>query len=252
MEAQIKVVLLVASSLLWSCGSNDRDLKPTRRPEPDLDTRTNSVRGVGRLMRHGDDMSFVAWTGFDMIAYIPNYYRLDSAGIDFKSLLIPSGDTVTLGSVVDTATFRVMGLTEAERRGIRNPYYLDGRMNCYYVDVHHVYAYHGHPPFSFRLIGSREDMELLGGDYLKLGQEVYSMGRLILDADVKSFRTIDVSQLHRKTSWELTIGLDVHNSYSGPHVMSERSFDEVFNGAEDSLRRAYFGPAQDRTERRIH
>ena len=253
MEAQIKVVLLIVTSQLWACGSNDRELNSTRRLEPDpiLDARRTDVHGGGWLVRNGDDLNFIARTGFDMTAYIPNYYNMDSTGISFEGLLTPSDDTIRVSNVIDSLTFRYVGLKESEMRCIRNPYYLNGRMKSYYVDEDNLYGYHGHPPFSLRLIGRREDMELLGGDYVRVKNEVYSDGLRIASARAESFSTMDVSQLHRKIEWELTIGLDNHHMYWGPHVMSASSFDELFDGSADSLRHAYFGATDEATDRSI-
>ena len=250
MEAQIKVGLLVISTQLWACGSNDRELNSTRRLEPDpiLDGRQTDMQGGGRLIRNGDDISFVAWTGFDTTAYLPNYYSIDSTGIAFEGLLTPSDDTIRVSKMIDPSTFISVGLSETERRCIRNPYYMNGRMNSYYVDEDNLYGYHGHPPFSFRLIGRRVDMELLGGDYVRVMNDVYSDGLRIASAHAESFHTMDVPQLHRKIEWELTIGLDNHHMYWGPHVMSASSFDELFDGSADSLRRAYFGSSVEATD----
>lgn len=171
---------------------------------------------------------------------VPGYYSIDSTGVTFEGAITQSGDTIRLGSIVDASSFRVVGTTVDEKKSIRNPYHFDGRMNCYYMDAAHIYGYNGQPPFSFRVLGKASDLELMGGAFIRMGNEVFANGLLIPSADASSFHTMDAWQAHRKSEWSLTLGLDKDHMYWGQSVMSERSLYDALGYEEDSLKRIYF------------
>lgn len=194
---------------------------------------------IGQLITKNNEMTFEVRCVNGVISEINNYYKLKNHTIQFFAL-IKDADTIPITELLDKKTFKMLGLTRAERLKIRNPYFLDGRMNCYYMDKNYVFAYLDQSTPEFRIIGSSKDpLEFLGGNYLKVNDKIFSRGILLDSVDVKNFHTQDEPQFHFKSEWFLTIGLDNTYIYRDNKKMTKSDFNYFIDG-NDSLRKIYF------------
>jgi len=243
MENWNKLIIVFFHLHFLSCGISDGP-KEENHFAKDSDTRSITQRWTqfdGRLLRTDTSLQFKVVTGYAVHDHIPNYYQSDSSGVTFTSAITPNDDTVRLLSVIDTTSFRMVGSLPLDKLKIRNPAYFNGRMNNYYMDTNHFYSFIGHPPFSFKMLGRAIDAELLGGGFVRIGGYVYAQGSVLSGVDVEQFHTLDIAQLHKKTEWSLTIGLDnTHIYVSNSPITEERYSDLVGWIGPDSLRSIYF------------
>ena len=216
--------------LLFSCGSGGD------QTESIIDTREELEGPIGKIIVEKGSFIFEAPCLFAEKEGNKMYYTVNGRKIHFYSA-VDYEDTISLDKVIDTASFRFVGGLADEKNRIRNPYFFNGRMNCYYVDKNHFYAYLDKPSPEFIVLGQADDATLLGGNYVRLGKHIYSNGIALSGVDVSSFHTMDLFQ--DRTEWKRTIGLDKHHLYVNEEVLTEERFENLI-APNDSLKKIYF------------
>lgn len=157
----------------------------------------------------------------------------------FSHVTTTNNDRLLISKTIDSSSFHLLGLFEEEANKINNPFYLNGRMLAYYRDKKNIYAFINKDTPQFILLGRWEKTELLGGNYLRVENRIFSNGFVIPDADSSSFHTLKTWPAHLKTEWSFTIGLDKKHLYSDEKIMDIKMFNRFFYKS-DSLRQIYF------------
>ena len=110
-------------------------------------------------------------------------------------------------------------------------------MHCYYYDRENFYAYLDQESPQFLLLGKIDEVELLGGNYVRVDDRVFSQGIKMDSIDIGSFHTMEV--WIEGTEWSRTIGLDKDHIFINDKPITK----EVFNkriAPHDSLEKIYF------------
>ncbi len=228
----MKFSVFTAVLILFGCSQSTENLvKEEYNPLQDQ---------IGHIVLRGKKYFFEVPCLYSESKKEKDYFVVKNNIIHFEKVLnIELSDTVELERILDKSTFRMIGLTDNEKRKIRNPYYFEGRMNCYYADSKNFYTYLNNDNPQFLWIGLSKDFELLGGNYVKINNKIYSGGQLVDSADIESFHTMEIPQLHNKSEWSITIGLDAKHIYSNENIMDKKRFTKVVY-SNDSLKHIYF------------
>lgn len=231
MENKVKIVFGIFLVLIFSgcsCENEHEDLQDT----------SEVLEGqVGRIITQKDALVFEAPCLFAEQDEKKLYYSVNDRLIRFYSVIDLHGDTIALDKSIDTESFRFVGGLSSEKTKIRNPYFFNGRMNCYYLDKNYFYAYLDEPFPEFIILGRAKDMKLLGGNYVCIQDKIYSKGVALSGVDVSSFHTMEVFQ--EGSEWKRTIGLDNYSMYYNNEVLDESYFNRLI-APNDSLRKIYF------------
>ncbi len=159
--------------------------------------------------------------------------------VSFNKIQTDSSHFVDLALIIDTQSFRLLGIKKEEMDKIRNEYHQNGRMNAYYIDKKNVYAFVDKDIPEFNLLGSIKDLIILGGNYIQVGSKIYADGKLLKDVDVGTFKTMDLLPDDDRLQWYYTVGLDKSNIYYNEKKMSKADFIRIF-GDKTEIGEKYF------------
>jgi len=237
MENQKKIVytLFIILTLMGCMSEGKQTKKKTNKVAPK--TLSSLDKYVGKILVEQDDLYFQVRSIYCESGEVENYFTCRDNLVSFVSLIDLSGDTVKLNKYIDQNSFRVIGTDPKEKNSIRNPYYFDGRMNCYYVDKNYVYAFIDKTSPQFKLLGNARSLSLLGGNYIRVANRIYSKGIQITGVDPAKFHTMEV--FNEGSEWLRTIGLDDQSLYLNDQVLDKASFDKLI-APNDSLEKLYF------------
>lgn len=224
MENKIKIVILISFVFFFTCCTQQKNSE-----------LNNSEISFGLRQYFGK----VLCENENFIFEVPCIYCLDEKPIRFINVKTINNDTLYLRNVIDTSSFRLLGLDSFEKEKIRNRFYLDGRMLCYYRDKNNLYAFLDKENPEFLLLGLWKDVILLGGNYIRIKNRIYSKGLFIPHADLETFHTMDIPQFHNKSEWSVTVGLDKNHIYLDEKIMDKLCFNKIIF-SNDSLKNIYF------------
>lgn len=231
MENKVKIVFGIFLVLIFSGCSCENDHEV-------VENSPEGVEGqVGRIIIQEGAPVFEAPCLFAEQDEKKLYYSVNDRVIRFYSVVDHHGNTISLDKIIDAASFRFVGGLSSEKSRIRNPYFFNGRMNCYYLDKNYFYTYRDEPLPEFIILGRAKDVKLLGGNYVCIRDDIYSKGVTLSGVDVSSFHTMEVFQ--EGSEWKRTIGLDNNSMYYNNEVLDESDFNRLI-APNDSLRKIYF------------
>lgn len=237
MENQKKIVgFLVVILFLTSC-SNEPIRKKDKSNVDNENLSFSAERYLGRIKNKDSNLIFEVRSIVTPDSKVNGYFFIENNVAQFTHLINPYGDTLKVHETIDSLTFRVVGLSNEEKRKIRNPYFFDGRMRYYYYDNMNFYAYLDQDSPQFLLLGKKSEAELLGGHFVRVKNQIFVQGVRIDSADVSTFHTIDIFWTE-KTEWSRTIGLDNEHIYISEKILTKEGFDKLI--ANDSLKHIYF------------
>lgn len=236
MENKIKIIVFVAFIVLSCSRENNNSHQQQNTNDIQVENLESVYQGyfsngyIGKIVYQDEQMCFKV-----------KYSHCIKIGEEFitAKLTTIDGHIIDIKEIVDTTTFRIVGLSVEEKNSINNAYYLGGRMNCYYKDKNNLYAFLDNENPEYLILGSWKDVSLLGGNYLKIKHRIYSKGIHIPQADVATFHTLNIGQFHRKSEWSITVGLDENYIYFNEKIMDFKMFKDVI-GTNDSLKQIYF------------
>lgn len=235
MENQKKVTnFLLLLILLVSCSN-----EPHKKEDQVIDNDPLSAIKLylGSIENNGSERTFQVRSIFSTVTEVKGYFSIDDNVAQFQSLINQYGDTLEVHETIDSESFAIVGLSENEKRKIRNPYFFDGRMQCYYYDLANFYTYLDKESPQFLLLGKTNEAELLGGHYVQVVDQVFSQGIKMDSVDVSSFHTMEVWQ--EGTEWYRTIGLDKYHMYVNEKKLTKERFEKII-APNDSLKKIYF------------
>jgi hypothetical protein len=196
----------------------------------------STSRYIGRIVTKDSIRVFQVLSVFSNGQKRNDYFSVENNSVEFHRLINQNGDTLSVHEIIDHETFNVVGMTEAEKRLIRNHSCFGGNMNVYYYDQANFYAFLDREFPEFLLLGATDETYLLGGDYVRVGDKLFSAGVQMDSVDIKSFHTMEIWRGGDRFS---TIGLDNKHIYFNEDIMSETSFERII-APNDSLRKIYF------------
>ncbi|MFK7787789.1 MAG: hypothetical protein AB8B56_21890 [Crocinitomicaceae bacterium] len=237
MENQKKIVhLLLFSVLLVGC---------TNGPKKKVDSSKAPNQPIsaiemyeGHVENRDGKRVFLVRSINSEDSQVEEYCSIQKGTAQFTGCINPFGDTISIHEMIDSASFSVVGLKEDEKQKIRNPYFFDGRMHCYYFDDVNFFAYLDQDSPDFLLLGKKSETELLGGSFVRVADQIFVQGIKIDSADVNTFHTMEVFW-SEKTEWSRTIGLDKNHIYISEKPLTEERFYKLIT-PNDSLRNIYF------------
>lgn len=126
-----------------------------------------------------------------------------------------NGKLYPLSDVVDCKSFINIYDSEDSVARRNNEYYRINPIVNYFKDKKYLYFYvqQEKPPYDdfLTVMGKCNDYEVLGGEYLRVGDKIYSRGVEVAGADVASFHTIEV--LRKYSEWHAILGKDKNHIY---------------------------------------
>ncbi|WP_312342505.1 DKNYY domain-containing protein [Chryseobacterium binzhouense] len=144
----------------------------------------------------------------------------------FKTVKINDIETEIKNSI-DIETFALIPINIREKKEINNPYYLSNPFYNYFKDRNYIYIYRDDLPTpEFFQIGKANEYKILGGAYVKINKKIYWRGIEVLNADINSFKVINVQR--NKSEWQASIGMDEKHIYSGDKVMDYEEFSKHY------------------------
>lgn len=237
MENQKKIVGFLFFILFLMGCSNTPIEKKDKSTVDDENLSFSIERYLGRIKNKGSKRIFEVRSIIAPDSKVNGYFSIEDNVAQFTHLINPYGDTLKVHDTIDSLTFRVVGLSIEEKWKIRNPYFFDGRMRCYYYDKTNFYAYLDLDSSEFLLLGKKSDAELLGGHYVRVGNRIFAQGVQIDSADLGTFHTMEVWM--EGTEWNRTIGLDNYHIYVNDKILTEKRFEKLI-APNDSLKSIYF------------
>lgn len=156
-----------------------------------------------------------------------NFY-IKNDSIFFKSVTTSKNIQVENKNIIDIKTFVPIPLNEAEKGKINNSYYINNPFYNYFRDKNYIYIYSEENFLSptFLQIEKPNNYELLGGAYIRINDKIYWRGLEVLNADISSFKVINVQR--NKSEWEASIGTDQKHIYSGDKIMIYQEFSKNY------------------------
>ena len=126
-----------------------------------------------------------------------------------------NGKLYPLSDVVDCKSFINIYDSEDSVARRNNEYYRINPIVNYFKDKNYLYFYieQEKPPYDdfLTVMGKCDDYEVLGGEYLRVGDKIYSRGVEVAGADLASFHTIEV--LRKYSEWQAILGKDKNHIY---------------------------------------
>ena len=120
-----------------------------------------------------------------------------------------------VSEVVDCKSFINIFDSEDSVARRNNEYYRINPIVNYFKDKNYLYFYieQEKPPYDdfLTVMGKCDDYEVLGGEYLQVGDKIYSRGVEVAGADLASFHTIEV--LRKYSEWQAILGKDKNHIY---------------------------------------
>lgn len=233
MENKSKIVLILSLVLLViSCKDKE---KQTITDQLKIDGVIKD--NLGRLYVENNQLIFECQCLYSNAKEKDDFYVVNDNVIKFKKIIDMKSDTIPLEKVIDQNTFHLLGLEDEEKEKIRNLFFLNGRLNCYYADKNFTYAFADKPNPEFKIIGDADKAIFIGGNYMKISEKIYSNGIEVKNVDYNSFKTFEVSteRIERK----LTIGSDKKHLFLDEKIMTKKDFDRLI-APNDSLKEKYF------------
>jgi hypothetical protein len=235
MENKSKIVLILSLVLLVICCKDKKKQTITEQ----LQINGVITYNLGRLYIENNQLTFEAqFCLHSDFKEKSNFYVMNGSKIKFTKLIDLNLDTISLGKIVDSDTFHLLGLDDEEKQKIRNPYYFDGRMYSYYADKNFTYVFADKSNPEFKVIGESDKAVFIGGDYLKLGVKIYSNGIEVKGVDCNSFKSFEVHDKYR-LQYINTIGSDKKHLFWHEKIMTKNEFIRIL-APNDSLEKKYF------------
>ncbi|MPS72958.1 MAG: hypothetical protein E2590_07365 [Chryseobacterium sp.] len=155
----------------------------------------------------------------------PNFFVKNDT-IFFKMLKI-NGIEKEIKKNIDIETFTLIPNNEKEKKEINNSYYLNNPYYNYFKDKNYIYIYRDDlvTPEFFQ-VGKASEYKILGGAYLKINNKIYWRGIEVLNADINSFKVINVQR--KKSEWQASIGIDNKHMYLGNKIMGYEEFSKNY------------------------
>lgn len=126
-----------------------------------------------------------------------------------------NGKLYPVSDVVDCKSFINIYDSEDSVARRNNEYYRINPIVNYFKDKNYLYFYieQEKPPYDdfLTVMGKCDDYEVLGGEYLRVGDKIYSRGVEVAGADLASFHTIEV--LRKYSEWQAILGKDKNHIY---------------------------------------
>lgn len=120
-----------------------------------------------------------------------------------------------VSEVVDCKSFINIYDSEDSVARRNNEYYRINPIVNYFKDKNYLYFYieQEKPPYDdfLTVMGKCDDYEVLGGEYLRVGDKIYSRGVEVAGADLASFHTIEV--FRKYSEWQAILGKDKNHIY---------------------------------------
>ncbi|UPQ74681.1 DKNYY domain-containing protein [Chryseobacterium nepalense] len=153
-------------------------------------------------------------------------FFVENDTIFFKTVKI-NGIETEIKNSIDIESFALIPINIKEKKEINNPYYLSNPFYNYFIDRNHIYIYRDDLPTpQFFQIGKAKEYKILGGAYLKINNKIYWRGIEVLNADINSFKVVNVQR--NKSEWQASIGMDKKHIYSGDKVMRYEEFSKHY------------------------
>jgi hypothetical protein len=170
------------------------------------------------------------------------FYNISQHDTTIVKHIIKEDKITDLKTIIHPSSFDILANFEEDSLAIRNPYNLQktNKNQFLYRDKNFLYFLidTGVGNEHLKYMCKIPDYQLLGGDYIKIGSNVYYSVKLIQNIDVKSFKTIDV--VRHKSEWETTLGIDKYNVYIGNKVLPRESSYQYYFSSKDSVYSQYF------------
>lgn len=234
MENKRKIVFILSLVLLVICCKDKKKQTITEQQQMMGVIKDN----LGKLYIANNQLIFETQCFKADVLAKANYYVVDKNMVKFKKLINTNSDTILLEKVIDSKTFHLLGLDGEEKQKIRNPFYFNGRMHCYYEDKNFTFVFADKSNPEFKIIGQSDKAIFIGGDYLKLDSKIYSNGIEVKSVDWKSFKTFEVHDKYR-LQYINTIGSDKKHLFWHEKIMTKYDFERLIS-PNDSLRKIYF------------
>lgn len=133
-----------------------------------------------------------------------------------------------VSEVVDCKSFINIYDSEDSVARRNNEYYRINPIVNYFKDKNYLYFYieQEKPPYDdfLTVMGKCDDYEVLGGEYLRVGDKIYSRGVEVAGADLASFHTIEV--LRKYSEWQAILGKDKNHIYLYDKPMTKSQSEE--------------------------
>ncbi|MGO3183421.1 MAG: DKNYY domain-containing protein [Aequorivita sp.] len=156
----------------------------------------------------------------------------------FLSEITDEGVTKKVSEVIDFKTFDYLYNFKEDSTKINNEYYVVNPVDNYFKDKNYVYVFQNMNEIpNFFIAGKTSNYDVLGGAYLNVRNVIYWRGNIVNGADVKTFKTINVSR--NKSEWRATIGMDKNNLYNGNQIMTLENAKNSYFLSKDLLKK-YF------------
>ncbi len=209
MESSKKVAFFIVFLVtLISCNSQNRK---------GLDLPTNL---------HKDSVGNIVFRVKDYEKRLTKGMYLKNDSINFTHVFCEkSNNYIKNNGTIDYSTFRnIFSISSNLNKIITQnnlEYFKDiYNLNNYYEDKNNLYIYN--TTKSMFIVLKNKNYEVLGGNYLKHGNDIYSSGDKLENVDIKTFISIQILDLD--DGYNKNLGMDKDHIFLGSSVMDYKSF----------------------------
>lgn len=168
------------------------------------------------------------------------YYNINIGDTILLKEVDVNGEKKSLSSTIDVTTFDLLVNNMDDSIAIRNPYYIQNKNLNIFRDKYYLYFLidSSQNSGSLKLICKTKDYKVLGGNYLKINNQIYNSIKKLQNVDVSTFKTIDV--FRDRSEWLATLGIDKNYVYIGNRVLEKENAYQFHFSLNDSLYSSYF------------
>ena len=174
---------------------------------------THNIKNVKYLKKEKGELFFKHRTFSPSCSQKGSFIKGDSV---FYENVLYDNKLVKNKKIIDEATFDLLSNDMNDRKKIKNDYYLKSGNDYYFKDKNYIYIYRDdftiptNTPIFF-IAGKTNNYEVLGGGFLKVGNEIYNKGYQIKNVNIETFKT--GRMILKNSEWFITIGIDKNGFY---------------------------------------